>query len=387
MHKLKIAFISTVRNPIPPKINTINGISSISAILAEGLQAKGHEINFFCPKGSTVHTQRTESPLCSITDFYGNQYYAALSEKIRNEVLQPFNAELHLLLLENLAKNSYDLVHFHTAPVIFSLAFSRRITTPKVFTFHNQFSQPYDKIFDTYAKDNNNYFVSISFAQRKSININNYAGNIYHGIDIKFFHNNSVKNNNYIFFCGRFHPEKGLDLAISVAKNLNKKLIFTGQESFSGSVYYDSQIKPFIDNLQIIKKDLNTQEELVKLYSEAKLFLLPIQYEEPFGLVLIETMATGTPVVAFAKGSVPEVIKDGQTGFIVNPSDSDIRGNWIIKKTGIEGLCEAVEQIYAMPENQYRQMRQNCRKHVEEHFTVERMVDEYEKVYQKILNT
>ncbi len=382
---MKIAFISVVRNPIPPKINTINGISSISAILAEGLQAKGHEVNFFCPKGSTVHTQRTESPFYSITEFYGYQYYKSLPERVRDELLQPFNTELHLLLLENLAKNSYDLVHFNTAPMVFSLAFSRRINIPKVFTFHNQFSEPYDKILDIYAKDNKNYFISISLAQRKLISTINYAGNIYHGIDTKFFHNN-VKNDNYIFFCGRFHPEKGLDLAISVAKKLNKKLIFTGQESFSGSAYYNNLIKPSIDDTQIIEKKLNAREELVKLYSEAKLFLLPIQYEEPFGLVFIEAMATGTPVVAFARGSVPEVIKDGETGFIINPSDQDIRGNWIIKKTGIEGLYEAVERIYNMSSDQYLQMRQNCRKHVEENFTIERMVDEYEKVYQKITN-
>lgn len=100
---------------------------------------------------------------------------------------------------------------------------------------------------------------------------------------------------------------------------------------------------------------------------------------------MIESMACGTPVVAFARGSVPEIIKDGETGFIVNPSDDDIRGNWIIKKTGIEGLCEAVERIYSMPEKQYLEMRKACRAHVEKHFTVERMVDEYEKVYEEIL--
>ena len=100
---------------------------------------------------------------------------------------------------------------------------------------------------------------------------------------------------------------------------------------------------------------------------------------------MIEAMATGTPVVAFARGSVPEIVKDSETGFIVNSSDSDIRGNWIVKKTGIAGLCEAVERMYAMPTEQYQQMRRNCRAHVEAHFTVEKMVDSYEQVYQKIL--
>jgi len=101
---------------------------------------------------------------------------------------------------------------------------------------------------------------------------------------------------------------------------------------------------------------------------------------------MIEAMACGTPVVAYARGSVPEVIKDGETGFIVNSSEEDKRGDWIVKKTGIEGLCEAVEKIYAMPKNQYIEMRKNCRKHVENNFTVEKMVNNYEKVYREIID-
>ena len=100
---------------------------------------------------------------------------------------------------------------------------------------------------------------------------------------------------------------------------------------------------------------------------------------------MAESMACGTPVIAFARGSVPEVIKDGETGFIVNPSNTDIRGDFIIKKTGFEGLCEAVEKIYSTPDKEYKKMRLNCRAHVEKNFAMERMVDNYEKVYQEII--
>lgn len=106
-----------------------------------------------------------------------------------------------------------------------------------------------------------------------------------------------------------------------------------------------------------------------------------------FGLVMIGVMSCGTPVVAYARGSVPEVIKDGETGFIVNPSDEDKRGDWIIKKTGIEGLVEAVKRIYSMPENQYQQLRKNCRRHIENNFTAERMINDYVQVYQEILHS
>jgi glycosyltransferase involved in cell wall biosynthesis len=100
-----------------------------------------------------------------------------------------------------------------------------------------------------------------------------------------------------------------------------------------------------------------------------------------------ESMACGTPVITYARGSAPEIIIDGVTGFLVNQSEELKRGNWIIKKTGIDGLCEAIERIYTMPENQYRQIRKACRTHVEQNFTVEKMIDGYEKVYEKILNS
>ena len=124
-----------------------------------------------------------------------------------------------------------------------------------------------------------------------------------------------------------------------------------------------------------------------EVMGRAKCLLFPIKWEEPFGMVLIEAMACGTPVVAYARGSVPEIIKDGETGFIVNSSDSDIRGDWIVKKTGIAGLCEAVEKIYSMSKVEYQKMRHACRTHVEANFTVEKMADNYEKVYQKILSS
>ena len=124
---------------------------------------------------------------------------------------------------------------------------------------------------------------------------------------------------------------------------------------------------------------------MIKRYGKSKVLVMPYQWEEPFGLVMIESMACGTPVVAYARGSVPEIIKDGQTGFIVNSSEKDKRGDWIVKKTGIEGLLEAVEKIYAMPEAEYLEMRRNCRKHIEKHFTIERMINDYVETYKEVV--
>ena len=107
---------------------------------------------------------------------------------------------------------------------------------------------------------------------------------------------------------------------------------------------------------------------------------------EPFGLVMLEAMACGTPIVAYARGSIPEVIEDGKTGFLVNNSQDDIRGNWIIKKTGVEGIKEAIDKIYSMSKDEYQKMRLACRNHIEKNFSVGKMVNEYKKVYQQIVS-
>jgi glycosyltransferase involved in cell wall biosynthesis len=188
---------------------------------------------------------------------------------------------------------------------------------------------------------------------------------------------------------GRIKPQKGFEAAIEVALKTKKRLSISGDVRVSQKAYYYETIEPLIKQNNELIHFLNfvNHSMINGFFRRGKLLLFPVQWEEPFGLVLIEAMASGTPVVTYAKGSIPEVVKDGETGFIVNSSDDDIRGDWIIKKTGIEGLCEAVERIYAMPKADYEKMRLASRKHVEKNFTAEKMVEGYEQVYKKILES
>ena len=226
------------------------------------------------------------------------------------------------------------------------------------------------------------YYVSISNAQRKNFPNLPYIATIYHGVDLNDF-DFSEKENGYLAIVGRVHPYKGIEKAATVARKINKKLLIIG--SHDEKDYWKNKVKPKIDNKYVVYLGQLPQDKVIFYLKTARAFLFPIQWEEPFGLVMIEAMACGTPVVAFARGSVPEIVVDGKTGFIVNSSDSDKRGNWIVKKTGLEGFEEAVRKIYEMPEEEYRQMRQNCRKHVEENFTIEKMIDGYEAVYKKVI--
>jgi len=186
---------------------------------------------------------------------------------------------------------------------------------------------------------------------------------------------------------GRINYTKGVDLGIEAAEKTKHKLVLASYLDHGDIPYYKTEIESHFAN-KIVSNigEMKNKKTKSKFLGNAKLFLFPIRWDEPFGIVMIEAMATGTPVIAYALGSVPEVIKDGQTGFIVNASSDDIRGNWIVKKTGVQGLCEAVERIYSLPQDKYLEMRKACRSHVEKHFTVDTMVDKYIKVFEEVIS-
>ena len=219
----------------------------------------------------------------------------------------------------------------------------------------------------------------------------NYVATIYNGTDTNLFRFNPNPKD-YLLYLGELVERKGVREAILAAKKIKLKLVIAGRVPLQTSQikdysFFQKYVKPELNRGRIEYAGEVASEKTSELYGNAKATLFPIRWEEPFGLVMTESMSCGTPIIAFARGSVPEIIKDGETGFIVNSSDNDIRGNWIIKKTGVEGMIEAINRIYDMPEKEYLEMRKNCRKHVEKNFTLERMVDEYEKVYKRIINS
>lgn len=300
--------------------------------------------------------------------------------------------ELALLSKAFAMQKKFDLYHANIGNGNIIIPFAPFVNKPIIITMHGSFleSPAYKNYFSIFKNLPNVFFVSISDAQRKPISDLNYIRTIYHGIDCKKNWKFNPKGDEYIVWAGRAVPEKGANIVLKVVRKIKKKA------KLFPMIYPDC-----IDWLreEVIKKrqsinhhtkitidfDLN-RLDLACQFQTSKLFLNPAMWEEPFGLVMIESMACGTPVVAYARGSVPEIIKDGETGFIVNPSDDDIRGNWIVKKTGIDGLCEAAEKIYSMPDEEYYKMRLACRRDVEERFTVERMIKEYVDVYEQVVS-
>lgn len=286
-------------------------------------------------------------------------------------------------------QDKFDLYHINIGNGDVVLPFAPFVKKPIIVIMHGSFlEEKYNKKYLTLFKNLKNiYFVSISNAQRNPLPQLNYIATIYHGVDTKKTWTFNPTGEDCIVWAGRAIREKGVDIAVKAIKRSGKEAkMFALVMKESPKWIKDIKEANIRQNKSISFYFELTRHNLAYQYQHSKLLLFPIRWEEPFGLVMIESMACGTPVVAFARGSVPEVIVDGETGFLINPSNEDIRGNYIIKKTGIEGLCEAIELIYSMPKDEYQKMRQNCRNLVEQKFTAQRMAEEYLKIYKMIVS-
>lgn len=312
------------------------------------------------------------------------------SPTVDNEAVMQANRhiifELALLSKAFSEQEKFDLYHINLGDGDIALPFARFVKKPLLITLYHPTDIAYaKKYFDLFKDCKNVFFVVPTNRQREKIPGLPYAATIPHGIDVKNFKMN-FKGGPSMMWAGRAVPDKGMDIAIDVAKRTKRSLKLFGTKRQEYEEWFEEKVFPKIQSSINIFVTLGKDRlDLIKDFQNSKLFLFPIQWEEPFGLVLIEAMSCGTPVVAYARGSIPEVIVDGITGFIVNESSDDIRGDWIIKKTGIEGLQEAVEKIYSMPDEEYFAMRKACRKHVEDNFTVERMAERYIEAYRDVI--
>ena len=334
---MHIAMLSPIAWRTPPR--HYGPWESVASLLTEGLVARGHDVVLFATADS--QTSGTLHAVCP----RGYEEDRSLIPKVWEC--------LHISELFEHA-DAYDMIHNHFD--FLPLTYTGLTATPVVTTIHG-FSSP--GILPVYKKYNGKaFYVSISDADR-SPDLD-YIKTIHHGIDIQQFDFQPAPDD-YLLFFGRIHQDKGTREALDIARDCGKKLILAG--IIQDQAYYDQFVAPRIDNDKVVYIGSAGPAERNRLLGKARALLHPIQFNEPFGLSVIESMACGTPVIAFSKGAMPELIENGKSGFLVNNVDEAI---------------EAVARIEDID-------RADCRRRVERHFTVDRMIDDYLQVYETVL--
>jgi glycosyltransferase involved in cell wall biosynthesis len=269
----------------------------------------------------------------------------------------------------------FDVIHNHTFPEFLPPVVSSQLKIPLITTLH---LQPVDYIDELLAKYQSSVFVSISNAHKAGFKKAKIARVVHNGIDLSL-HPLEEKKDNYLLWIGRisgaknadgsYMDAKGVRHAIQLAKETGQQLILTGPVHDRRA--FEADIVPFLDEKirwigKVAAEQPLSKQEIVKLMQKAKAFLMTINWEEPFGLVMAEAMSCGTPVIGFKRGAVPELVLHGKTGFVVDPKD------------GISGLQKALEKIDSIDPK-------DCREHVERNFSLEAMVTKYEKVYEEFI--
>lgn len=330
----------------------------IAEWVADGLVDLGHDVTLYSAEGSK---SKAKIETLGMEPLYKNKELARSFEKDRERIVGIYENIMLSRMFMDAREGKFDLLHIH--PPQRGLFFSPFVDVPVIFTLHDPIGEMNKFLFLKFDRYKNIYYVSISDVQRKPLPDINYAETIYNGISIERF-KFVKKSGDYLLCAGRIIPQKGFDVAVRAAKATSQKLILAGSISNSNRDYWKKEIKPFVDGRQIKYVGLLDQQgEMAKVMGGAKAFLFPIDWEEPFGLVMIEAMASGTPVIAFNRGSVPEVVEDGKTGFIVETE---------------EEMIEAVGNIDKIA-------REDCRKYVEENFSIKNMVDGYDRLFRRLV--
>ncbi|MBI4497247.1 MAG: glycosyltransferase family 4 protein [Chloroflexi bacterium] len=339
---MRILQLAPIWETVPPP--AYGGIELVVSLLTEELVRRGHQVTLFASGDSVTGAD--------LRSGYGRSLRA-----IRDDVPEPDHLVwLHAAAALVEAKDGYDVIHNHAGEL--PLLFSSLVRTPMLTTFHGPPSPYLPQIWPYY----HGFYNSISDAQQRGYPAEGYLGTIYHGIDVDTFPFDPEKEE-YLLFLSRVSLEKGPLQAIEVARRLGKRLIIAGKVDWRDRDFFLREVEPLLDGTQVCFVGEADGRQKRELYRKARCLLLPLQWDEPFGLVMIEAMACGTPVLAFRRGSVPELVVHGKTGFVVDT---------------LEELVAAAQRLDEIdPET--------CRLHVAQHFCPAAMADRYLAAYDQVL--
>lgn len=340
---MRIAQVAPLYESVPPEL--YGGTERVVSVLTEELVKMGHDVTLFA-SGDSMTAARLV-PVCS--------------SALRLDPACIDRLSHHLLLLEQVfgEKDNFDIIHFHIDYLHFPL--SRREQIVNLTTLHGRLDIP--DLVPLYKEYRDMPVASISNAQRRPLPWLNWQATVYHGMPVGHFPL-YPKGGDYLAFLGRTSPEKGLEKAIEIARLAGMRLKIAAKVDQADKEYFETSIKPLLKDSSIEFLGEMGFPEKVEFLGNAAALLFPINWPEPFGLVMMEAMACGTPVIAFARGSVPEIMEDGVTGHIVPDTKSAAR---VLKNIGSFD-------------------RRSCRRSFERRFSSTRMANDYLAVYKRLID-
>jgi len=357
---MKIAYYTSNRVVFPPRPEDLAASSVITADIVKNLKDR-HEITVYAPKSSSMDSVKIID--LDFENFAIDSSISSVDWKTKSVIglKQLFLGKV----LED-AKN-YDIIHLQTEPVYLGMPFVNLVQTPILFTPHHPFYQSDKLIFEFY--DGKVNMSAISKYQSSKYPMKQDLPVIYNGLDIEKFGFNP-KSKDYFLYLGRFTKEKGVEDFIELAKNNpNDNFVIVGAGALEEAVIIASGN---LDNLELKGFLPRGESEWKEVLTNAKALIMPTVGEESFGMVMIEAMAFGTPVISYKKCAAPEIIDDGKNGVIVS-------------ELNIDGLKKGIDKINSLDSSKYQMMRQKARGKIERNFTSEVMAKNYEKLYQQIL--
>ena len=334
---MRIAVLASIAHRLPPR--SYGPWEQVAATLTDGLVARGHEVTLFATADSTTSARlHAVAPAGYEEDpgvdakVWGSLHTAAVFERADEF---------------DVISNQFDFV---------PLTYSRLVGTPVVTTIHGFSSERIVPVFTAY--DDIGHYVSISDADRHPALT--YAATIHHGIDLGSFTQGGGEGG-YLLFFGRIHPDKGAAAAIEVARRAGLPLVMAGV--VQDEAYFRTAVEPHVDGQAVTFLGPVGPAERDRLLGGALALLHLIAFPEPFGLSVVEALATGTPVIATPLGSMPEILRHGVTGFLVKDADEAVAA---------VGAVAALDRLI-------------CRREAETRFGADRMVDDYERLFRRIV--
>ncbi len=340
---MRIAQVAPLIESVPPRL--YGGTERVVSFLTDELVALGHDVTLFASGDS-----ETSGRLVAV-------WPRAL--RLDGPCLDPLAP--HLFMLEQVVKRSheFDIVHFHTSEFHFPVA--RRLPTAHVTTVHGRLDMP--ELRPLYREFDDVPVVSISYAQRRPLLEASWIGTVYHGLPVDRLPYRAGPGR-YLAFLGRVSPEKRVDRAIEIAIACEQPLKIAAKVDPADREYFDREIDRLLQHPLIEYVGEISETEKAEFLCGATALLFPIDWPEPFGLVMIEALACGVPVVAFRGGSVPEIVQDGVTGFIVD---------------SVTEAIAATKRVASLD-------RQRCRDLFEERFSAGRMASDYVALYERLIS-